>query len=174
VPSLALALAVLCLAAQDPAAPATGSAPAVPPAPSPAPPPIPSAAALLRSAVAVEPAQRIALVPGGEVVVDSGATFEIELSARLPDAVLALVDGRDDLVASTSSRELAAGTRLTLSPAAPLVPGSRYVLRIDGASQRDLHDEAGRAFAPLTLPILVAGSPPPPEPKKPARRKKRR
>jgi hypothetical protein len=170
VPSLALALAALCLAAPDPAAPATAGAPALRPAPAPPP---PSAAALLRSAVAVEPAQRLALIPGGEVVVDAGATFEIELSARLPDAVLALVDGRDDLVASTSSRELGAGTRLTLSPAAPLVPGSRYVLRIDGASQRDLHDEVGRAFAPLTLPVLVAGSPPPPEAKRPARRKRR-
>jgi hypothetical protein len=169
VPSLAVALAAVALAAQDPAAPATAGAPALPSAPPP-----PSAAAVLRAAVAVEPTQRLALVPAGEVVVDPAATFEIELSARLPDAVLALVDARDDLVASSSSREIGAGTRLTLAPAGPLVPGSRYVLRVDGASQRDLHDEVGRAFAPLTLPILAAGSPPPPEPKKPARRKKRR
>jgi hypothetical protein len=47
-------------------------------------------------------------------------------------------------------------------------------VRVDGASQRDLRDELGRAFSPFTLPILAAGSPPPPEPKKPVRAKRRR
>jgi hypothetical protein len=129
---------------------------------------------VLRSAAAIETTQRLALLPGAEVVVDPGATFEVELSARAPDARLVLVDGRDDLVPASATRELAAGTRLTLAPAAPLVPGSRYALRVDGASSRELHDEAGRAFSPLTLPILAAGTPPPPEPKRPARQKKRR
>jgi hypothetical protein len=69
----------------------------------PAAPPPPSAATLLRSAVAIEATQRLPLVPGaGEVVVDPGATFEVELSARVPDARLVLVDGRDDLVPTTS------------------------------------------------------------------------
>jgi hypothetical protein len=54
------------------------------------------------------------------------------------------------------------------------VPGSRYALRLDGASERELHDDAGRAFSPLALPILAAGTPPPPEPKKPAPKKGRR
>jgi hypothetical protein len=83
------------------------------------------------------------------------------------------VDARDDLVPASATREVSAGTKLTLSPAAPLVPGSRYALRLDGASDRDLHDDAGRVFSAVSLPLLAAGSPPPPEPKKPARRKKR-
>jgi hypothetical protein len=65
-----------------------------------------------------------------------------------------------------------ATSRFTLSPAAPLVPGSRYVLRLDGARTRELEDAAGRAFAPVSLRVLVAGEPPKPEPK-PAPRKKR-
>ncbi len=85
-----------------------------------------------------------------------------------------LVDVREDLVSATGTRELGEGTRLTLVPAAQLTPGSRYALRLDGAADRELHDEAGRAFGPVTLPILAAGIPPPPEPKKPARKKKRR
>jgi hypothetical protein len=124
-----------------------------------------AAATLLRSAIAVEPAARVPLVPGTEVVVDPRATFEIELSTRSPDARLALLDARDDVVAATGARELAGGTRLSVAPSAPLVPGSRYALRLDGAVERELHDAAGRPFSPLTLQILVAGTPPPPEPR---------
>ncbi len=144
-----------------------------PPAPPPAPPPL-AVTRILRSAVAVEPSARLPLAPGAEVVVDPAATFEVELSARAPDARLVLLDTREDLVAATATREVASGTRLTLAPVAPLTPGSRYAVRLDGAVDRELHDDAGRAYAPLTLPILAAGNPPPPEPKKPARKKKRR
>jgi hypothetical protein len=112
------------------------------------------------------------------VVVDPRATFELELSARSPDARLALLDARDDVVPASGARELAGGTRLTVVPSAPLVPGSRYALRLDGAVERELHDAAGRPFAPLTLQILIAGTPPPPEPrakpKKKAKAKRRR
>jgi hypothetical protein len=138
-----------------------------------APPPTPGEA-ILRSAIAIEPSQRILLAPGAETVVDPGATFEVELSARSADARLVLVDARDDILPATGSREVGSSTRLTLAPAAPLVPGSRYALRLDGASDRELHDAAGRAFAPLSLPLLAAGEPPPPEPKKPAGKRRRR
>lgn len=170
-----------------PAAPAPGPATAASVAPSaavstsaaiepgsPAAPPPLAGIALLRSAVAVEPAARVALAPGAETVVHPAASFEVELSARAADARLVLVDARDDLVPATATREVGAGTRLTLAPAAPLVPASRYTLRIDGASDRPLHDDAGRAFAPVTLPLLAAGAPPPPEAKRPARKRHRR
>jgi hypothetical protein len=133
--------------------------------------------------VALEPAgasttaaTRVRLSPGTETVVDPAASFEVELSALSSDARLVLVDARDDLVPTTATREVGQMTRLTLAPTAPLVPASRYVLRLDGASDRDLHDEAGRAFSAVSLPLLAAGSPPPPEPKKqkPARKKRRR
>jgi hypothetical protein len=107
------------------------------------------------------------------VVVHPAATFEVELSARAADARLVLVDARDDLVPASATREVGAGTKLTLAPAAPLVPGSRYLLRLDGASDRDLHDDAGRAFSAVTLPLLAAGTPPPPEPKRAAKKKRR-
>ncbi len=157
------------------AAPATEPLPVEPQAAATTVPPRPLAAAtILRSAVAIEPGQRLPVTPGAEVVVDPQATFELELSVRAPDARLVLVDARDDLVPAQGGRELSTGTRLTLAPSAPLVPGSRYTLRLDGASQRELHDEGGRAFSPATFPILAAGTPPPPEPKRPARKRKRR
>jgi hypothetical protein len=133
-----------------------------------------AATAILRAAVAVEPAARLPLVAGSEVVVHPAATFEVELAARTPDARLVLVDAREDLVPASGTRELAAGTHLTLAPTAPLVPGSRYALRLDGAPDRDLHDESGRAFSPVTLPLLAAGTPPAPEPKKPVRKRRHR
>jgi hypothetical protein len=134
--------------------------------------PVQAATAILRSAVAVEPGARLPLAPGTEVVVAPAATFEVEFAARAPDARLVLVDSREDLVPASATRELSSGTRLTLSPAEPLIPGSRYALRLDGASRRELHDEGGRAFSAVSLPLLAAGSPPPPEPKKPAKRRK--
>jgi hypothetical protein len=130
-------------------------------------------ATLLRTAVANEPAARLTLTPGTEVVVDPRATFELELAARVPDARLVLLDAKEDFVPASSTREIGASTRLTLAPAVPLVPGSRYALRLDGASERDLHDDAGRAFAPISLPLLAAGTPPPPEAQTTAKRKKR-
>jgi hypothetical protein len=139
--------------------------------PTPAKAPAVPATAILRAAFAVEPAARLALAPGSENVVHPASTFEVELSARTPDARLVLVDARDDLVPATAARELTAGTRLTLSPAAPLVPGARYALRLDGASERDLHDDAGRAIGAITLPLLASGAPPP-APKKGAKHRK--
>ncbi len=106
---------------------------------------------------------------------DPAASFEVELTGRVPDARLVLLDAREDVLPASGGRELAAGTRLTLVPAAPLVPGSRYALRLDGAGARELHDSAGRAYQPVSLPLLAAGTPPRPEPKQqPARKKKRR
>ena len=137
--------------------------------------PSPSATSVLVAATAVEPGARRALVPGGEAVVHPSSSFEVELSVRAPDARLVLLDARADQVASASARELSSSrTRLTLAPSAALVPGSRYALRLDGASDRDLHDDAGRAYSAVTLPLLAAGSPPPPEPKKPERKRRRR
>ncbi len=146
-------------AAQAPAAPAKP-----PPAPAPA----------VRSAIAREPAGTTPLSAAGETGVDPASTFEVELVPRLADARIVLVDAAEAHVAAKDVRELTASTRLTLAPEAPLVPGSRYVLRADGTSQREMHDADGRAFAPVGFAILVAGTPPPPEPKKAPKRKRRR
>ena len=104
---------------------------------------------------------------------DPASTFEVDLAARLTDARIVLVDVAEAHVAAKEVREVAATTRLTLTPEAPLVPGSRYLLRADGASQREMHDADGRAFAPIGFTILVAGTPPPPEPKKPTKKRRR-
>jgi hypothetical protein len=156
-----------------PAAPATAT-PAVASASPLAAPPAPPAPASpsVRAALAREPAGTTPLSAAGETVVDPAATFEVELAHRLPDARIVLVDAADAHVAAKDVREVAAGTRLTLAPEAPLVPGSRYVLRVDGASVREMHDADGRTFAPIGFALLVAGTPPP-EPKKPPKKRRR-
>ena len=164
-------------AVEGPAAPAAeagalareGAPVAAPHAPAPA----PSAASLLREAVALDPTGPVPLAHESETVVDPAATFRVELAAEIPDGRLVLLDVADAIVPSSGTREVGATTRFTLSPAAPLVPGSRYVLRLDGARSREIEDAAGRSFAPVGLTVLVAGEPPKPEPK-PAPRKKRR
>jgi hypothetical protein len=162
----------------EPAASAATSSPTTPTptstataTPAPATPATPPPA--VRSALAREPSGTTALSVTAETVVDPAATFDIELAPRLPDARLVLVDPADAHVAAKDVREVAATTRFTLAPLAPLVPGSRYLLRVDGAAVREMHDADGHAFAPIGFPILVAGTPPPPEPK-PAPRKRRR
>ncbi|HET8541481.1 MAG TPA: hypothetical protein VFL83_16510 [Anaeromyxobacter sp.] len=134
--------------------------------------PPPAPVPTIRSALAREPSGATALSATAETVVDPAATFEVELAHRLADARMVLVDAADAHVASTDVRELAATTRLTLAPEAPLAPGSRYVLRIDGAAVREMHDADGRAFAPIGFGVLAAGTPPP-EPKKPPRKRRR-
>jgi hypothetical protein len=140
-----------------------------PPPPSPAP-----VSAILRAAEATEPGgSAVKLAVGEEAVVDPAASYRVELAAPCEDARLALLDAADAVVASSGTREVSARTLLTLAPSAPLISGKRYLLRLDGAITRELHDAAGNAHLPAAFPLLVAGEPPPPEPK-PAPKKRRR
>lgn len=155
-PPAALALLLL----SSPAA----AEPAAAPAPLPTP---------LLSAEAVEPAgARVTLSPATEGIVEPTSTFRVVLPGRSDDARLSLLDGADALVPGRGTREVGEQTVLTLAPAQPLAPARRYLLRIDGARTRDLHDSAGRAAGPVELHLVVAGSAPEPPPK--AVRKKRR
>ncbi|BDG06519.1 hypothetical protein [Anaeromyxobacter oryzae] len=172
------------LAAPPPGAPAPSGTPSgtpeaappetAPPRPEPPPPPPPSpVTAVLRQVAAVEPGgAATALARTGETVVDPSVSFRVELAVPTTDARLVLLDGADALVSASGSQEVGATTRLTLSPAAPLTPGARYTLRVDGAVTRELHDSSGKAYAPAALALRAAGQPPPPEPKqKPKKRR---
>jgi hypothetical protein len=155
------------------ATPAPIAAPTAAPAPAPtSPPPQPSALNLAKELVVVEPTGELPLSRDGETVVDPASSFRVVLGAKLEDARLSLHDGDDAVISSKGTREVGATTALTLSPATPLVPGSRYHLRVDGDRARDLHDDAGGVHAPFTLALLVAGQPPPPPP--PQKKKRRR
>lgn len=137
----------------------------------PPPPPLP---APLAAAEAVEPSgARVELSPSTEAVVDPASTFRVVLPGRSDDARLSLLDAADALVPSTGTREVGDQTVLGITPRQPLVPASRYLLRVDGARERDLHDEAGRAAGPVELHLVAAGSPPE-KPAKAVRKKKRR
>lgn len=61
-----------------------------------------------------------------------------------------------------------------MTPLQPLVPASHYLLRVEGARARDLHDGAGRAAGPVELRFVAAGAPPPQPEKKAARVRRRR
>jgi hypothetical protein len=127
----------------------------------------------LIAAEAVEPSgARVALSPSIEAIVDPASSFRVVLPGRSEDARLSLLDGADALVPATATREVGTQTVLSVAPRQPLTPASHYLLRIDGARSRNLHDTAGRAAAPVELPMVVAGTPPEP-PKKAARRRRR-
>jgi hypothetical protein len=123
--------------------------------------------------VALEPAGTTALSSDVETVVDPASAFEVELALPTADARLVLLDASDAHVPARVVREVGTVTRLALTPAAPLVPASRYVLRVEGWSERGLHDAEGLAWGPRPFALLVAGSPPPPEPKRSPRAKRR-
>jgi hypothetical protein len=106
--------------------------------------------------------------------VDPAARFQVELAVPLIDARLALVDSDDALVAAAESHEIGATwSRFLLVPDAPLRPGTKYALRIDGASDREAHDADGRAYQITVWELRTTGEPPPPEPA-PKKAKRRR
>jgi hypothetical protein len=179
----ALALAAACgprpepapQPAPAPATPAPGATPTPTPTAAPIPPPAPtpprSSLDLAKELVAVEPGGELPLSRDAETVVDPAATFRVVLGARLEDARLLLLDGADAALPAKGTREVGETTVLTLAPSAPLVPGSRYQLRLDGDRTRELRDGQGSVHAPFTLALLAAGTPPPPEPAKKRRRR---
>lgn len=157
--------------------PAESSTPTATPTANPtaSPPPKPALPAFpVARAVALEPAGAAPLSGEGETVVDPASAFEVELALRAADARLVLLDAADAHVPARVAREVGATTRLSLAPAAPLVPASRYVLRVEGWSERELHDADGRAFRPRTFVLLAAGTAPPPEPKRRPKATRRR
>lgn len=158
----------------EPPSPAAAPAPGTPPAGPPVPAEPRPASAVVREAVALEPAGAVlALAAGDETVVDPGARFRVTLSISSADARVQLIDPKDAVVPAASDHAVGATTELTLVPSAPLTPGTRYALRLDGAATRELHAAGGDAFTPASFTVLVAGKPPPPEKQKPAKRKRR-
>jgi hypothetical protein len=123
----------------------------------------------VREATALQPGDTVSpLAPQGPTAVDPSATFRVVLAGPSRDARLALLDAADAAVPATAGVELGEGTLLTLSPAAPLVPGARYQLRLDGAVTRELHLGDG-TFTPVAYALTVTGEPP--AGAKPARRR---
>lgn len=130
-------------------------------------------AAPLIAAEAVEPAgARVVLSASTEAIVDPASSFRVVLPGRSDDARLSLLDGADALVPATAAREVGEQTVLSVTPRQPLTPAAHYLLRIDGVRTRNLHDTAGRAAAPVELPMVAAGTPPEP-PRKSVRKRRR-
>jgi hypothetical protein len=171
----ALATLALLTACKEPPAPAP-DAPKAPAAPVVIEEHLPpGVAGFLVEGVAIEPGDRkLPLITDGPLVVDPAVRFRVVLRRRLPDARIVLVDGADALVPGDGQKELAEGTTLTLTPAARLEPGGLYVLRVDGAASRELHDESGNTFLPMSVSISAAGAPEPPRPEPAAPRAKAR
>jgi hypothetical protein len=102
------------------------------------------------------------LTRDGPSQVDPAAGFRLAVAAELLDARLALLDGADAAVPSSGTMEIGAVSRFSLSPSGLLRPGSSYLLRLDGATSRDIHGARGETFAPLVLQIRATGDPPAP------------
>jgi hypothetical protein len=174
-----LALLVACRPGSAP----TDAAPAPPPQveaapeapPSPAAPPAPEpATAALREAIALQPGDtRATLAADGETAVDPSARFRVVLAEPSRDARLTLYDATDAAVPASAATEIGDTTVLTLAPAAPLAPGSRYQLRLDGAGSRELHT-GDRTLTPAAFLLRAAGEPPQAPTPTPHRRKRGR
>lgn len=130
----------------------------------------------LVAAVSVLGAAETPLRRDGESSVDPAATFRVLAGAPLADARLALYDAQEALVEAEERAEIGSEvSRYTLAPSRPLRPGSRYVLRLEGASDRRIHDLGGRSFLPLSFAIATTGDPPSAAPvRKKAKRRKQR
>jgi hypothetical protein len=151
-------------------APATAPTPASARVPAPTPAPVP-----VTAAVAVAGSEERPLALDAATAIDPASSFKLEVAVHLIDGRLALLDDHDAMVASSGTMELgSAWTRYQLTPGEPLSPGATYTLRLDGASSRDAHDPAGRAFTPVKLQLLIAGERLPPPPRRPRRRRRAR
>jgi hypothetical protein len=99
---------------------------------------------------------------GSLTLVDPGSSFRVEVAARISDARLILLDAQEALVPASGTTEVGSSTRFTLVPAAALRPGTSYSLRLDGVAGREFHDDSGRGYRPLSLPLRATGQPPAP------------
>lgn len=179
---LPLLLALACSRSPQPAPEPARTAAGVPaaapqvapaaPAPAPAPPP----EVAVKEAVEVPPGAPTTASPlavDAETVVDPGSTFRVVLAGSCRDARLMLLDASGAAVPAAETAEIGITTTLVVSPAAALTPGSRYQLRLDGATGRELH-LGDRAYPPVRYALRAAGEQPPPAPKAPPRRRGKR
>jgi hypothetical protein len=148
---------------------ASGTGSTVPPAARPA--PLASPPVELVEAVALVPGASTALLSTEVTTVDPNATFRVVLRGTAVDVRLVLLDSADAMASSAGARESGPRTTLTLQPATPLRPGTRYRLRVDGATAREVRLADGTTRAPVDLELLVAGELEP-RPQKPGRAKR--
>jgi hypothetical protein len=121
-------------------------------------PPVPLVAAfsLLESPEGSE----VPLRRDGESQVSPASRFRVVAGAPLSDGRLALYDAQEALVPAEEKAEIgSAMSRYTLIPARPLHPGSRYTLRLEGASGREMRDLADRRYRPISFAIATSGAP---------------
>lgn len=138
-----------------------------------APPPPPPAPGALPARVEVRTeAHTLPLEPGDQPTrLPLDVSFELRSDHAFPDLRLRLFDEAQRLVPGEESAVVGEGTRATLRPGAPLIPGTTYKLVVDGQAGRELVDAAGERFAPEIFSFRTEGEKPPPPP---ARRRGRR
>jgi hypothetical protein len=128
----------------------------------------------LTAAAAFASGREQPLERGAITVVEVSSHFAVEVAVALQDARLSLLDADGAMVAAAGGAEIGGKrTRFTLAPEEPLVTGSEYALRLDGALRRTAHDPEGRPYAPATWPLLTAGEKPKPEPRRGDARRRR-
>jgi hypothetical protein len=157
---LAPLLLAACAPGGTPVPSANTAAPAAANVADPPPAPPPPVAVRVASAQALAAGGAVPLAAGGESTVDPASAFRVELPATVPDARLTLIDQGDALVPGKGERSVGQATVLTFQPDAPLAPGGRYRLRLDGVATRELHPAEGPVALPVDWLLTVAGEPP--------------
>lgn len=99
------------------------------------------------------------------------ARFELELPA-LHDVRVRLFSEDQRAVPSVDRLELGPTTRYRLSPTDPLLPATRYTLRVDGLRADNPTDASGHAYLPAQVGLRTSGEKPPPVPKPEPKRKR--
>jgi hypothetical protein len=154
----------------------SGTAATAPDAPPPTTPTPAAPERAVQEAVEVPPGEDATTAPlsaDAETVVDPASSFRVVLAGTCRDARLLLLDAAGVALPASERAEVGATTVLRLIPTAPLVPGSRYQLRLDGALGRELH-LGDHAYPPSRFALRAAGDPPPPAPKGVSKKKRRK
>lgn len=118
----------------------------------------------LSSAVAIVAGKEQPLSRTGTTLIDPllQVQFRIDIAVPITDGRFALLDEQNAMVSSTGENQLSgSSTHYTLTPEGALIPGTKYRLRVDGSSVREIHDAAGRAYLPLFIELKTTGERPP-------------
>ncbi len=118
---------------------------------------------------APEPATPIALTPPDHAaLVPVPTAIVVSSTGALSIVRVRLFDEADKLVPSEDEARAGVGFRYELRPVVPLLPGSRYELRVDGDSGHGPAAPSGLRYRSATVTFSTEGEKPapPPPPKK--------
>ena len=104
-------------------------------------------------------------VDGGALELDGGVPVGVDLAAevsvRLADFQIRLLDAASHQVPANEDIRLTGKTQVLIHPDPPLNPGSTYSVAIEPDSSDAIRDPQGQAYANASIRFRTAGEPPP-------------